>query len=204
MSIWTREHRDGASTAKVAEVANSGGMCVVYATGPNGVVSELVDARDGLDVAQTAADRATGCPQPCGCPPWSAAANGHVSVRRGPRLPANRTCLEMPPGVPRRPFEQPATVEQQRGLTNLESLLLWATNLLTIAKHDTMKAALRVVIGDLKDGLQLIRKQNAHDALRVWAMVDSTAAHARTCLRMVADAFQTAGPNAEFKSGGEP
>ena len=201
MSIWTREHQDGATTAKVAEVANSGGMYVAYATGPNGVVSELVDGRDGVEVAQAAADRATSCPQPCVCPPWSEVANSHVSVRREPRPLVDRTGLEMnrvPPA-----FEQRVSVEQQPGLTNLESLLSWATNLLTIAKHDTMKAALRVVIGDLKDGLQLLRKQNAHDARTVWTMVDLTAAQARTCLRMVAEAFRSAGPNAEFRSAGE-
>jgi hypothetical protein len=202
LSIWIREHRDGATTAKVAEVANSGGMYVAYATGPNGVVSALVDGRDGVEVAQAAADRATSCPQPCVCSQWSEVANSHVSVRRGPRPLVNRTGIEMTRVPPRR-FEQPATVEQQPGLTNLESLLSWATSLLTIAKHDTMKATLRVVIGDLKDGLQLLRKQNAHDAPTVWTMVDVTAAQARTCLRMVADAFQSAGPNAEFRSAGE-
>lgn len=202
MSIWTREHRDGATTAKVAEVAHSGGMYVAYATGPNGVVSELVDGRDGVEVAQAAADRATSCPQPCVCSPWLEVASSQVAVRRDPRPLVNRAGLESA-RVPPRPFEQRATVEQRPGLTNLESLLSWATNLLTIARHDTMKAALRVVIGDLKDGLQLLHKQNADDALRVWTMVDLTATQARTCLRMVADAFQSAGPNAEFRSAGE-
>jgi hypothetical protein len=191
LSIWTREHRDGASTAKVAEVANSGGLYVAYATGPRGVVSELVDAQGAIEVAQTAADLATDCPQPCVCPPWSEGPHSLVSVRRTPRLPVNRTHREMT-------REQPA--EQWHLLTNLESLLSWATNLLTIATHDTMKAALRLVIGDLKNGLQSLRRQNAHVAPTTWTMVDRTAAQARTCLRMVADAFQSAGPNAQFKS----
>src|SRR4029077_4301112 len=138
--------------------------------GPQGVVSELIDGRDGVEVAQAAADRATSCPQPCICSPWSEVAHGHVSVRRDPRPLVRRTGLETS-RVPPRPFEQPVTVGQQPGLTNLESLLSWATNLMTIARHDTMKTALRVVIGDLKDGLQLLRKQNAYDALTVWTMV---------------------------------
>ena len=71
MSIWMREHRDGACTARVAEVAHSGGLYVAYATGPNGMMTELVDGRNALELAQAAADRATGCPQPCACPPWS-------------------------------------------------------------------------------------------------------------------------------------
>jgi hypothetical protein len=177
-------------------------MYVAYATGPNGVVSEVVDGRDGVEVAQAAADRATSCPQPCVCSPWSEVANSQVSVRRDPRPLVRPTSLETI-RAPSRPLEQPATVGQQPGLTNLESLLSWATNLLTIARHDTMKAALRVVIGDLTEGLQLLRRRNAHDLLTVRTMVDLTAAQARTCLKMIADAFQSAGPNAEFRSAGE-
>jgi hypothetical protein len=65
---WIREHRDGA-TAIVAK-ARGAGVYVGYATEPGGMVSMLVDDRL-LDLAQAAADRAAGCPQPCGCPPWS-------------------------------------------------------------------------------------------------------------------------------------
>ncbi|MEO8259801.1 MAG: hypothetical protein ABI868_20820 [Acidobacteriota bacterium] len=64
---WIRMHRDGA-TATVAK-ARGAGVYVAYATEPGGTVSILVDDQ-ALDLAQAAADRAAGCPQPCGCPPW--------------------------------------------------------------------------------------------------------------------------------------
>lgn len=67
MSTWIREHRNGADCARVANVATAG-LYVAYARGPNGMVSELVE---GQRVAQAAADRAAGCPQPCACRPWS-------------------------------------------------------------------------------------------------------------------------------------
>ena len=65
---WMRAHRDGA-TAIVAKARRAGGY-VAYATEPSGTVSMLVDDQV-LDLAQAAADRAAGCPQPCACPPWS-------------------------------------------------------------------------------------------------------------------------------------
>ena len=65
---WIRAHRDGA-TAIVAK-ARRAGVYVGYATEPGGMVSMLFDDRL-LDLAQAAADRAAGCPQPCDCPPWS-------------------------------------------------------------------------------------------------------------------------------------
>ena len=71
MATWIREHRDGESTARIAEVHNSGGLYVAYATGPTGMVSELVDGWAALEVAQAVADCATGCPRKRGCPPWS-------------------------------------------------------------------------------------------------------------------------------------
>ena len=69
MSTWMREHGNGASSARVAKV-DAAGLYVAYARGPNGMVSELVDGQHTLDVEQAAADHATGCPQPCTCPPW--------------------------------------------------------------------------------------------------------------------------------------
>ena len=67
--MWMREHRNGATTARVARVHRDG-LFVAYATRPDGMVSELVDGQDALEAAQAAADRAAACPQPCGCPPW--------------------------------------------------------------------------------------------------------------------------------------
>ena len=46
-----------------------GQVYVAYASEPSGLVSILVDD-ESLDVAQAAADSASGCPQPCACPPW--------------------------------------------------------------------------------------------------------------------------------------
>jgi hypothetical protein len=68
MSSWMRAHRDGA-TAIVAKVPGDG-VYLAYATEASGMVSMLVDDA-ALDAAQASADRAAGCPQPCGCPPWS-------------------------------------------------------------------------------------------------------------------------------------
>jgi hypothetical protein len=42
MSIWMREHGNGASSARVAKV-DAANLYVAYARGPNGMVSELVD-----------------------------------------------------------------------------------------------------------------------------------------------------------------
>ena len=69
MSTWIREHRNGASCARVATV-NTAGLYMAYARGHNGMVSEWVEGQHALDVAQAAADRAAGCHQPCPCPPW--------------------------------------------------------------------------------------------------------------------------------------
>jgi hypothetical protein len=66
--MWMREHRNGA-TAMVTSAQRSG-VYVSYATEPGGMVSRLVD-HEALEAGQAEADRAAGCPQPCGCPPWS-------------------------------------------------------------------------------------------------------------------------------------
>ena len=65
---WVRAHRDG--TTAIVGKARSAGLYVGYATEPSGPVSMLVDDQ-AHDLAQAAADRAAGCPQPCACPPWS-------------------------------------------------------------------------------------------------------------------------------------
>ena len=104
--------------------------------------------------------------------------------------------------VPRPPFGQPAAAKQSHLLTDVESLLSWATSLLTIAKHDTMKSALRLEIADLENWRQSLRQQNAHEGPAVWTRVDLTTAHVRSRLRMVADAFERAGPAAKFERSG--
>ena len=59
--------------------------------------------------------------------------------RRQQRRP--RTCLENDPSAPAT-LGQLLTAQWQR-LTDIESLRLWVTSLLTMARHDTMKDALR-------------------------------------------------------------
>ena len=99
---------------------------------------------------------------------------------------------------------QPSTAQQWQRLTEIESLRSWATSLLTIARHGTAKDALRLVIGDLEDALELLRQQNADDGTAVWASVDLTTTHARSRIRVVADLFERSGSDAEFTGAGEP
>ena len=68
-----------------------------------------------------------------------------------------------------------------------ESLRSWATSLLTVAKHDTMKDYLRHVISDLEKYLDLLLRQNADDAPTISL---TTATQARARLRMIADTFE--------------
>ena len=100
----------------------------------------------------------------------------------------------------KRPFRQTATAQQWRRLTDIESLLSWATRLLRGARHDTMKDALRIVIRDLEDGLQSL----LHVDPALWTEVDLTTTHARSRLRMIADTFETKGSDAEFTRASEP
>ena len=106
--------------------------------------------------------------------------------------------------VPRRLFGQPSTAQQWHRLADLESLRTWATCLLTVANQRTRKECLRLVIGELEDAFQLLHRQNADSGPRVWTMVDLTTTHARLRLRMIADMFGTARPDAEFKPADEP
>jgi hypothetical protein len=62
------------------------------------------------------------------------------------------------------------------------------------ARHDTMKDALRLVIEDLEDGLQLLLQAEP----TLWTKVDLTTTHARSGLRMIADTFERRGRDAEF------
>jgi hypothetical protein len=95
--------------------------------------------------------------------------------------------------VRRRPSAQPSTAQQWQRLTNIESLRSWATSLLTIARHGTMKDTLRHVIGDLEDALGLLRQKKAQEGPAVWTRVDRLTAHARSRIRRVADFVRTIG-----------
>ena len=68
-----------------------------------------------------------------------------------------------------------------------------------MAKHDTMKDAIRRVIRDLKQELQLVHQQNADERSTIEMTVDLTIQHARRHLRKIGDAFETAGRDVEWK-----
>jgi hypothetical protein len=105
-------------------------------------------------------------------------------------LPSNRTSR--------------AVHEQRRQrLIDTDSLRSWAENLLMIAKHDTMKHCLRIVLGDLDAGSRLLQEID-DDGPTVLAMIDRTTAHVRVRLRMIADSFEANGAAAAFDLRDEP
>jgi hypothetical protein len=67
--IWYRRHANG-TTAAVAARAELGHECYMAGAAPPGK-PEWHSSIVGLVAAKHAADRASGCPQPCTCPPWS-------------------------------------------------------------------------------------------------------------------------------------
>jgi hypothetical protein len=111
------------------------------------------------------------------------------------RVHKDETMLD---NVMRSPPARPAAGQNGLRRTNLESLHAWATRLLTIAKHDTMKDYLRLVMGDIEDGFQLLSQKNARDEPTMWTMVDLTTTRARLSLMVIADTFERAGTDAEF------
>jgi hypothetical protein len=64
---WHRRHQNG----QVALVFERDGKFSAGAAPENGSRSIRYDAAQTLDAAQRYADRESGCPQPCQCPPWS-------------------------------------------------------------------------------------------------------------------------------------
>jgi hypothetical protein len=86
----------------------------------------------------------------------------------------------------------------EQRLNDIESLLSWATNLLRMARRDTMKDAIRLVICDLIDALQVLRQPSVEE--RLGLRIDSTLKDATSRLWMVSDAFETIGVYAEMKS----
>jgi hypothetical protein len=99
---------------------------------------------------------------------------------------------------PRQPFRSPTTEYHSQRLTDLESLILWARSLLTVAKHETMKDALRLVMTELEERIQLLIQQGTDSAPTIGMTVDLTTTRARWRLKVIADAFERVGSGAPF------
>jgi hypothetical protein len=93
-----------------------------------------------------------------------------------------------------------AETGQHQRLAAIESMLSRATSLLAIAMHATMKDEIQLVMSDLEEGLRLL---HADERPTTGITVDLMVKHARSRLKMIVDALQVDGPDAELKGEAE-
>lgn len=98
----------------------------------------------------------------------------------------------------RRAPRQPTAEQNGRRLADIESLQFWAASLLTIARHETMRDALRAVIGELNDRHELFLEPHTNATPPPWMRIDLTTAHVRWCLSVIAGTLETDGRDAAF------
>ena len=86
---------------------------------------------------------------------------------------------------------------QHQRLAAIESMQSRATSLLAFAMHARMKGEIQRVISDLEEGLRLLR--HADERPTSGMTVDHIVKDARSRLKMIVDALQVGGPDAELK-----
>jgi hypothetical protein len=90
-----------------------------------------------------------------------------------------------------------AETGQHQRLATIESMQSRATSLLAFAMRAGMKDEIQLVINDLEEGLRLLR--HADERPTVGTTVDLIVKHARSRLKMIVEALQVDGPDAELK-----
>lgn len=86
---------------------------------------------------------------------------------------------------------------QHQRLAAIESMQSRATSLLALAMHATMKDEIQLVINDLEEGLRLLH--HADERPMIGMTVDLIVKDARSRLKMIVEALQVDGPDAELK-----
>ena len=69
LGSWERAHRNGASAMVFEELWTKTNAAYAFGVKSSAGVQDRGRAI-GFDNAKVAADRESGCPQPCGCGPW--------------------------------------------------------------------------------------------------------------------------------------